>query len=68
MPNRWYKNNAKDVIWWKETETKGDFIFSYDKNAEFNLFQDYPYRMTKRQIEIFDTENPFWADFFEDRK
>jgi hypothetical protein len=32
------------------------------------MFQDYPHKLTKKQREIFDKENPYWADFFKDRK
>ena len=68
MPNKWYKNKPDDVIWWKETDTKGEFIFSFDRKTEFNLFRDYPHRMTEKQIKLFDREYPFWASFFEDRR
>lgn len=65
----WYKNNPDDVIWWKETpDTKGDWIFSFDRKKEFNLFADYPDRLTPEQKAIFDRENPQWRDFFKDRQ
>ena len=32
------------------------------------MFHDYPYKLTKEQKQIFDKENPEWADFFKDRK
>ena len=38
-----------------------------NKKTIFNLFQDYPYKLTKEQKEIFDRENPYWKDFFSDR-
>jgi hypothetical protein len=44
------------------------WIFSFDKTTEFNMFHDYPYKLTKEQKQIFDKENPEWADFFKDRK
>jgi len=28
------------------------------------LFEDYPKKFTKEEKELFDKENPFWADFF----
>lgn len=68
MSNRWYKNEAEDSIWWKETGTIGEFIFSFDKEKEFNLFEDYPYQLSSEQLRLFDKENPYWAKFFEDRK
>ena len=69
MQNNWYKHNPNDVIWWKDTPGRiGIWIFSFDKNKEINMFADYPWALTKEQKEIFDRENPFWADFFSDRK
>lgn len=68
MSNKWYKDNPRDAIWWKDTDTKGEFIFSFDKKKEYNLFRDYPDKMTKEEVELFDKENPYWADFFKDRK
>ena len=68
MSNSWYKNEETDTIWWKEApETKGEWIFSFDKKQEFNMFADYPHKLTPEQKEIFDKENPYWADFFKDR-
>lgn len=65
----WYKNEKKDKIWWKETsDTIGEFIFSFDKKKEYNLFADYPHNMSPKEVEIFDNENSYWADFFKDRK
>lgn len=63
------KNNKFDRIWWLEDpEKKGEWIFSFDKETTFNMFRDYPYKLTKEQKEIFDKENPYWADFFKDRQ
>ena len=69
MSNRWYKEEDTDVIWWKDDpNTIGEFVFSFDKATEFNMFRDYPYKLTEEQRRIFDKENPEWADFFKDRK
>ena len=69
MPNKWFKNNKKDSIWWKDTpDTVGEWIFSFDKEEEFNMFADYPHALTVEQKLIFDAENPFWKDFFGDRQ
>lgn len=67
--DRWYKENDDDIIWWLDNadEVKGEFVFSFDKETTFNLFADYPHKLTKEQKEIFDKENPYWADFFADR-
>lgn len=68
MSNKWYKESKDSLVWWKETDTKGEFIFSFDRKTEINLFADYPKKLTAKQKAIFDKEFPFWADFFEDRK
>ena len=68
MPNnRFYKNNETDMIWWVETDKIGVWEFSYDKKTVFNMFHDYPYKLTEEQKKLFDEENPFWAEFFKDR-
>lgn len=64
-----YKNEPTDAIWWINTsDEKGVWEFSFDKKVVFNLFSDYPHKLTAEQKEIFDRENPFWADFFSDRQ
>ena len=64
-----YKENDGDKIWWiANLDTIGDYLFSFDKKQIFNMFQDYPYKLTAEQKEIFDKENPFWAEFFADRR
>lgn len=66
---RWYKNNPDDNIWWKDTSEKciGEWVFSFDKKTEFNMFRDYPHALTSEQKKIFDEENPYWKNFFMDR-
>lgn len=67
--NKFYKNNPDDLIWWVDNpEVKGEWLFSFDKKHIFNMFRDYPYELTSEQKKIFDEENPYWADFFKDRK
>lgn len=68
MPSDFYKKNKTDKIWWvDDTEVIGEFRFSFDRKKVFNLFADYPWKLTAEQKRIFDKENPFWADFFKDR-
>ena len=65
----WYHNEPGDQIWWKETpDTIGEWVFSFDQKTEFNMFRDYPWKLTPEQKEIFDRENPYWKDFFRDRQ
>ena len=65
--SKFYKENENDIIWWVESENKGEWLFTFDKETIFNMFEDYPYKLTPEQKAIFDRENPFWADFFKDR-
>jgi hypothetical protein len=66
--SKWYKNQQNDNVWWLDNnEEVGKHIFSFDKKESFNLFSDYPWKLTKEQKKMFDEENPFWADFFSDR-
>lgn len=66
--NKLFKNNPADSIWWVDTSDKdGVFEFSFDQKEIFNMFADYPHKLTAEQKKIFDKENPFWADFFSDR-
>lgn len=68
MPSRFYKQQEDDIIWWVDTsDREGVFEFSFDKVTIFNLFTDYPWKLTEEQKAIFDKENPFWADFFKAR-
>ena len=64
-----YKENETDQIWWVDNsgEKVGVFEFSFDQKKIFNLFSDYPHKLTSEQKKIFDQENPYWADFFKDK-
>lgn len=67
--NKYFKNNPDDVIWWVDNgdESKGEWLFTFDKKKVFNMFADYPHALTAEQKAIFDRENPYWAEFFSDR-
>ena len=67
--NKLFKNEPSDKIWWVDNgeESKGEFVFTFDKKTFFNLFADYPHKLTPEQKAIFDRENPFWANFFSER-
>lgn len=69
MEYRFYKNEKTDTIWWVDnSDTIGEWLFSFDKKTVFNMFADYPHNLTPEQKEIFDKENPYWKDFFKDRQ
>ena len=64
----WVKNYPTDKISWKRNNEE-NLVFRFDNqpDTEFYLFSDYPWKLTPEQKEVFDRENPFWADFFSDR-
>ena len=64
------KKNENDKVFWLHNgvNVRGELIISFDKKKCYNLFADYPHNLTDEEIEIFDKENPFWADFFKHRK
>lgn len=62
---RFYKNNRSDKIWWVDnSESVGERLFTFDKKTIYNMFSDYPAKLTPEQKELFDKENPYWAEFF----
>lgn len=64
---KFYKQKRGDSIWWVDTsESHGLWLFSFDKKQVYNMFTDYPNKLTPEQKAIFDKENPFWANFFKD--
>ena len=65
---KFYKNAPNDTIWWVDTDQLGVWEFSFDRKTIFNMFSDYPWKLTPEQKAIFDRENPYWADFFKDRQ
>lgn len=68
MQSNFYKKKNTDKIYWIDDPDKiGVFEFSFDKQKVFNLFRDYPHALTNEQRQVFDKENPYWADFFKDR-
>ncbi len=67
MTMKFYKQNKGDKIWWIDSENRGEWLFSFDKKNTFNMFSDYPWKLTPEQKEIFDKENPYWKNFFADR-
>ena len=68
MSNKFYKNNTNDTIFWIDNPDEvGIWMFTFDKKKIFNMFQDYPEKLTSDEKQIFDKENPDWAEFFADR-
>ena len=68
MPSKeFYKENESDKVYWVVSDAIGVWEFSFDKEKIYNLFRDYPYKLTAEEKRIFDRENPYWAEFFADR-
>lgn len=68
MKYDFYKNNEGDTIFWVDNvDNIGEFLFSFDKKKIYNLFADYPHKLTQEERRIFDAENPYWVEFFKDR-
>ena len=65
---RFYKNKPTYTIWWVESDHVGEHLFTFDKKRIFNLFADYPWKLSIKEKAIFDKENPEWAEYFKDRK
>ena len=62
------KNKEGNSFRWIENPKRvGEMLFTFDGERIFNLFRDYPHELTAEQKEIFDSENPYWAEFFKDR-
>lgn len=56
------------VFWISKIDTIGQFMFSFDKQKIYHLFRDYPNALTPEEKAIFDSECPFWHEFFEGKK
>ena len=65
---KFYKENPHDKIYWVSVyDREGEFLVSFDRKTVFNIFSDYPWRFTPEQKALFDKENPYWANFFQER-
>ena len=59
--SKFYKRREQDQIWWVITNTRGPMYFSFDRKKIFNFWTDYPDKLTPKEKEIFDRENPILA-------
>lgn len=66
MRNKWFKEKGTQ-IYWLDNGCDGIMEFSFDRKKIYNLYRDYPWKLSKTEKEIFDKENPFWADYFRGR-
>lgn len=61
-------NEKLKFEWVDNPERIGERLFTFDGKKIYNLFRDYPYALSLAEKEHFDKENPYWAEFFKDRK
>ena len=54
-------------MWVDNIDSIGERLFTFDKKKIYNLFKDYPKNMSKEEVRIFNKENPYWREFFQDR-
>lgn len=63
------KNNEQlKFAWIDNPDVIGEMLFTFDGEKVFNLFRDYPHALSEKEKQIFDSENPYWAEFFKDRQ
>ena len=63
-----YKDNEGDKVWWVDGDLGvGEFVFTFDKKNMFNLFADYPEKLSVEEWFAFNDENPYWRKFFKSR-
>lgn len=65
----WYKQKETDTVEWADTRRqKGIMLFRFGPGGRvFNLFHDYPEKLTPEELAVFNHDCPYWADFFADR-
>lgn len=60
-----YKVNEDDKVWHVVyLDCKGLHAVSFDRKKILFLFGDYPKNFTKKEKDLFDKENPYWAKKF----
>lgn len=63
-----YKEKPSDKIWQvTDIDCRCGPMVSFDGDTILDLFSEYPWHFTQEQKELFDQENPYWADFFRSR-
>ena len=62
------KRLFKKIFWVYYKDMDGNLDISFGKIHILSLWRDYPHKFTKEQKELFDKENPYWAEFFKGRE
>lgn len=64
-----YKNDPKSRVFWIDhIDVIGEFLFSFDRKKVYNLFSDYPQALSPDEKDLFDHDQPYWANFFLPKK
>ena len=64
-----YKENTEGKVFWVDSvDVIGEHLFSFDKKKIYNLFADYPHNLSSEELQVFNKENAYWVDFFNDRQ
>ena len=58
-------DDLMEFRWIENPEKLGERLFTFDGITIFNLFKDYPYKLTPEQKEIFDKKVKFFSCIFE---
>ncbi len=62
-----HKDKKEYKMWWADVKDSiGTRAFTFDKKKIYFMFGEYPYKLSKEEKEIFDKENPYWANFLKD--
>lgn len=64
---RFEPQNEGDKVLWDTESGIGEMVFTIDGKHIYNLFADYPDKLTPEDLKIFNKENPFWVGYFRDR-
>lgn len=60
-------DDVNNKVKWIENHNIGEMLFTFDGKTIYNLFRDYPHKLSPEEKRVFDLENPFWANYFKDR-
>lgn len=62
------QNKELKFRWIDNSDERGVKNFTFDGEKIYNLWKDYPRKLTREERRIFAEENPDWVEFFEDRR
>ena len=65
-----YKHKISQRVWNVDLaeQITGPVLFTFDRKKIYNWWSDYPQKLKPKEIEIFEEDNPFWANYSKKRK